>query len=147
MEWRLRITGTRLEYITAAKMAGEEGDYPNNPRQSSLYNWGRDKTLPKGIRRTIDQVEKTVARVKVNSSVPPPNHLSTELSTLASNIQALNSEVVKLDKSINGLRLKVSLRRFDGWFQLFLRSQNLRWFIVEFLLPVLLGLYALFLLA
>jgi hypothetical protein len=39
LEWRLRVTGTRLAFLTGARYGSEHADYPNDPRQSTLYNW------------------------------------------------------------------------------------------------------------
>ncbi len=41
--WRIRLTGSRLTYITGAKWTTEEGDYPDDPRQSNFYNWWQTK--------------------------------------------------------------------------------------------------------
>jgi hypothetical protein len=37
VEWRLRIPG--MQTAVRPVLASEEGDYPSDPRQSTLYNW------------------------------------------------------------------------------------------------------------
>jgi hypothetical protein len=47
-------------------------------------------------------------------------------------------------KAITDARIPTSLQRFDRWFEFFLRSQNLRWLLIEFLAPVGLAAVALY---
>ena len=42
LEWGARLTGTRVAFVTAGKFASEHGDYPSDPRKSTLYNWWKD---------------------------------------------------------------------------------------------------------
>lgn len=46
--------------------------------------------------------------------------------------------------AITDERIPTSLRRFDRWFELFLRSQNLRWFVIELIGPVAFSIAALY---
>src|SRR6267143_4593268 len=39
VEWRLRITGTRAAFQTGGMWGPDHADFPNDPRQSTLYNW------------------------------------------------------------------------------------------------------------
>ena len=61
-------------------------------------------------------------------------------------VAKLKGSVTEVGDTISALRIPVSLRRFDRWYHLFLRSQNLRWLVVELGAPILLGSYALVLL-
>lgn len=43
LAWWVRITGTRLAFVTTGKLAAEDADYPSDPNQSSLYYWWKDE--------------------------------------------------------------------------------------------------------
>ncbi len=47
-EWRLRLTGTRVAAVTVGTFAAEGGDYPGDPRQSTLANWWRQEATKIG---------------------------------------------------------------------------------------------------
>jgi hypothetical protein len=155
LEWRLRITGTRVAFVTTARLASEHGDYPSDPRQSTLYNWWKDEARKIGNfgakvqdmdNRLSDWESEMKAKfsqgadaMNIANAIRPVVGLREELAKFTRELKASVA-------SIEGARVPVSLRRFDSWFGLFLRSQNLRWLLIEFLAPVLVGGYALFLL-
>jgi hypothetical protein len=47
-EWRLRLTGTRVAFVTTGTFASLECDYPGDPRQSTLANWWREHAFRLG---------------------------------------------------------------------------------------------------
>lgn len=151
LEWRIRVTGTRVAFITAAFYAGDHSDYPNDPRQSSLSNWWQ------GQARSIGDIDAKIELV--NSQVTVANELietvgdDRDFDAVVQAVQHVRNEIVDvkgkietIQKTLEADRIPASLDRYDKWFALFLRSQNLRWLIVEFLLPFLLAGYALLLL-
>lgn len=68
------------------------------------------------------------------------------ISQVKEQVARLANKVEANTKAITDERIPASLKRFDGWFQLFLRSQNLRWLLVEFLAPLIYAGYALYVL-
>lgn len=153
-EWMLRVTGTRVTHITTARLAAEECDYPNDPRQSTLYNWWKDESrkissFQEPLERIENKLKAWEETVKNALEGKEPNVLNacTSINQVAEDIRKLKSSIENASKAIESQRIPVSLKRFDSCFQLFLRSQNLRWLIVEFGFPLLLGGYALALLA
>jgi len=58
----------------------------------------------------------------------------------------LQKSIDEVQKTISASRVPVSLKRFDGWVELFLRSQNLRWLLIDILVPALLAGSAIWLL-
>jgi hypothetical protein len=145
-EWRLRITGTRVGFITAGIFADENGDYPRNPRQSTLYNWWLQKqkemtSLPELLRMT----ERLAALSKAAQSQGEKNN-EKMIQDLSQEIKNLQSPTTQILNIIDSKRLDASLKRFDNAFLLFLRSQNLRWLIIECLTPLLIGAFSIFLL-
>lgn len=153
-EWRIRLTGTRAGFITIARLASEEGDYPSEPRQSSLYNWWLDGA------RTINQTAQIVERigislqaweVRVTNAMQGTNELNKRsaidsVHRISSDIARLRSTIAQIEKTLTSARIPVSLRRFDSWFLFFLKSQNIRWLIIDAGSPLALGLTALLML-
>lgn len=153
LEWRLRVTGTRVAFITAATYTSELGDYPTDPRQTSLYHWWKNEakkinsfTEPlDSIHTKLTDWEKKV-NAALGSSVPELNNVIVPIRQVLEEITKLNDSIVAAEKILTSDRIPASLNRFDNWFSFFLRSQNLRWLIIELLMPIFVGLYSLLLL-
>jgi len=155
LEWRLRVTGTKVAFVTTGMFASDHADYPRDPRQSTLYNWWKDDARKIGnLTGKLSDIEKKLnewdTRLKTQFTEKPDAMNIVNATNL---INSARDEVVKLKGSvtevkatISALRIPVSLRRFDRWYHLFLRSQNLRWLVVELGAPILVGSYALVLL-
>lgn len=153
-EWWLRLTGTRVAYVTTGKFASEEADYPNDPRQSTLYNWWKDEARKiSSLQAPFEDIHKKLetweATVKESLEGKNPNVVSAcmSINRISSDIQKLNKSIEQIGKAIDSQRIPVSLRRFDSHFQFYLRSQNLRWLVFELGFPLALGGCALFLLS
>lgn len=160
MEWKIRLTGTRVEYITVGRVASESGDHPNNPRQSTLYNWwleygpkAAEANLDFGhIRQGIQESLLTLKNIEDKLEAEENGQTINAVRCCQSQINSLEKAIKvseqKLAPALNFLavkRIEVSLERFDRWFHYFSQSQNWRWFIFDLLMPVLLGLAAIIL--
>lgn len=151
-EWWLRLSGTRVVYITGAKFASGQADYPDDPRQSTLYNWWKNEAGKiSSMREELDDVgkvlinwEKTV-RASLEGKDPNVVRACSSISEVSEKLNKLNSSIDNIGNLIGSERIPVSLKRFDRNFHIFLRSQNLRWLVVELAFPLLLGIYALLL--
>lgn len=152
LEWRLRVTGTRVAHVTTARFAGTGGDYPNDPRQSTLYNWWKDEAKRIGnLREWPAKVDarvtewETVLKAKFAEGADALNVASTTrmIAGIQNDLMRLSSSIEAASKAIESARIPTSLKRFDAWYELFLRSQNLRWLLIDFLAPVIAGSYAL----
>lgn len=155
LEWRLRVTGTRLAFLTGSRFGSEHADYPDDPRQSTLYTWWLDnaKRIGNFKETACDLSEKIKAWEEKVSSFQNGNdslNLANAMSTLnqaRSAADKLTKQIETTEKTLTAMRIPCSLGRFDGWFKLFLKSQNIRWLLVDILLPVLVGATAIYLLA
>lgn len=154
-EWRLRVTGTRVAFITTARLASEHGDYPSDPRHSTLYRWWTDQANKIGFlteradrtERQLQLLEETLkARFTEGTDALNIVNAIRPITEARQEISLLRNEVKNVSSAIGAMRVPVSLERFDAWFELFLRSQNLRWLVIDFLAPVAVGAYALLLL-
>lgn len=155
LEWRLRVTGTRLAFVTTAKMASEHGDYPDNPRQSTLYSWWsyqarrienigkRAHTIDESMKVWEEKLRTLYEERGKESNLHVVINTVTETRTA---IVDLKRSVERAHETLAAPRIPVSLGRFDRWFELFLRSENIRWLIIDVLVPVLAGVTALALL-
>lgn len=155
LEWRLRVTGTRVAFVTVARLASQDGDYPGDPRQSTLYNWWLGQAQSIGDLGTRwEEVNtkltdwETTLRVRFAEGADAMNivNATNRIRELREDLARFGREVQAASGAIQSQRIPASLERFDSWYALFLRSQNLRWLLVDFLAPVLTGGYALCLL-
>jgi hypothetical protein len=146
-EWRLRVTGTRTAFITAGVWSSEDGDHPSEPRQSTLYNWWKQRAPESGrTKAALERIENAI-RARLDQLEPPPSGELTkaerdetfQLAEVKSDLESVRMEIQRQNTVLESKRIEVSLRRFDGAYQLFLRSQNLRWLIMEAGFPVLFG--------
>ncbi len=155
LEWRLRITGTRLSFITTGRLSSEHGDYPNDPRQSTLYYWwisqaeriGNFSPKLEELKKQLQSLESDL-RDKYNSGADAMNIVNAcrSLHEGIENIAALRRSIEEAQKTLSATRIPVSLERFNKWFEFFLRSQNLRWLIIDIFVPLFLSVYAILLL-
>ncbi len=153
-EWWLRLTGTKVAHVTTGRFSSEAGDYPNDPRQSTLYNWWKSEARKiSSLQEPLDNIHKKLetweASVKESLEGKNPNVINAcmSINQVSSDVQKLNKSIEQIGKSLESQRIPVSLKRFDSHYQFYLRSQNLRWLVFELGFPLLLGAYALLLLS
>ncbi len=157
LEWRLRITGTRSAFRTGSFYEPDHVDHPVDPRQSTLYNWWTQQHH--AIARVGEVVEELQAKLKawendinaIRQGKSDP--YSTNLNNVIGGLSQIHVQYADLARAIKANteaitddRIPTSLKRFDDWFRLFLKSQNLRWLLIEFCAPVAIagfGLYEL----
>jgi hypothetical protein len=155
MEWRLRITGTRRGFVTGMMWESEHADIPSDPRQSTLYNWWKQQAGGIGNLAAMAEELKTKCSqwesdLKARfTGTPDWTNISNIMSLLAAtreNAFKISTGVEAAEKALKAPRIVVSLKRFDRWFQLFLRSQNLRWLVIDLCVPFAFAILALYLL-
>jgi len=158
LEWRLRVTGTRRAFVTGSLMESRHADIPVNSRQSTLYNWwwqqsrsiGELGNLASNLRAACDRWEADIRKLTDTQPSSPNmqnlNNVLQSLSECGTQAARLAHNVEANTKAITDERIPTSLKRFDAWFELFLRSQNLRWLVIELVAPIVLALFALYIL-
>ena len=150
-QWRIRLTGTRLAHQTGAIWGTDLADYPSDPRQSSLYRWWVERAgqignisgymteLDAKVKRWGDQMNSALTtESKINL-----NNAMHSLGEMTNAIHEMKGKVKEAAKVISSQRIPASLERFDNWFFRYQRSELARWFVLEWGLPILLGLSAL----
>lgn len=155
LEWRLRITGTRRGFITGATWGSEHEDIPREPRQSTLYNWWKQEARAIGnLTATAQQLNAKCAQWEADlksrfAGTSDWTNISNVMTLIAQTREHANkiaTGIKAATKALNSPRLMVSLSRFDRWFEIFLRSQNLRWLVLDLCAPLALAIWALYLL-
>ncbi|RYF18634.1 MAG: hypothetical protein EOO30_02590 [Comamonadaceae bacterium] len=160
LEWRVRITGTRLAFTTGSKWGSNHADYPDDPRQSSLYRWWTDHAPQfgvvtdhlKGFESRLATLEQQVSSA-MRSTLAAEPQVQADAASIVTAIRETRDRLTHVEGSVRTAvevvqsgRVPESLSRFDNWFAIFLRSQNLRWLVIDIGAPVLAAGYALVLL-
>lgn len=149
-EWRIRITGTRLSYITEGTWGHAAKDTPNDPRQSTLMTWWTEQaSILSQYGNLIDDLKADVknlddaAKSKDLGELPNVNNIIQQTTELNSNLNTLRDIIENTKRTIESQRIPVSLERFEKWFRRFSWSQLTRFFLLEWGLPIGLSLWAL----
>lgn len=133
-EWRLRLSVSKVAFMTASKYSGVYEDAPNDPHQSTLFYYLLGKR--KGsLTDTHNQLANAVSKLSDNENT---NKIQ-QLEEIKRRADQINDNL----KFLN--RIPVSLSRFEKHFKLFHWSQSARWIVLEWALPILLGLWAIYL--
>lgn len=149
-EYRLRSTGAKVRFQTGSIWADAGIDAPIHPRQSTLYNWWHEAArgfdaLPETLEDSLKRLNAAIDDLKVlqqqgnDAAGQNLNQAISSSTTAQAALMTLNSQVKTATETIANERIPVSLERFDKAFQFRAMSQNLRWLILEFGFPVLLG--------
>ncbi|MCH7501112.1 MAG: hypothetical protein IH886_14100 [Nitrospinae bacterium] len=155
-EWMVRITGTKVAHVTAGKMVSEEGDYPSDPRQSTLYNWWKGQAGRIGnFKENLDSIEERLDEIATeiqnngegNISQQNLNNVTHPISNIKNTLHDLQNRIKVTNETFESTRIPVSLERFDQCYKSLLKTQNLRWLVIEFLFPLLVGSMAIVMLA
>jgi hypothetical protein len=140
-EWRLRITGNKaaaMPYDAAKKGI-------TDPRQLTLYGWW--VALPSQLSQLKVLADETSAKLQSWQAQPTPTYDADSqaiLQAIQTNTSSLAAAVHQAETILKAQRVPVSLERFDSWFLRFQSSQNWRWLLLEFGLPTLLGVLAIY---
>ncbi|WP_223513463.1 hypothetical protein [Pseudomonas sp. GL-R-26] len=146
-EWSVRVTGTKLAFVTGAKLGATGADYPDDPKQSTLYTWwlqeARSMTaysdLLRRVEKSIEGLNGHVEHLeKVDGTVG--GTVSRSIQEVSSSLQQIKHSLASTEDVIANTRIPFSLERFDKRFELLLKSQNARVLLIEVALPIALSL-------
>ena len=146
--WRLRVTGmAELSPQTGSRFSSSLGDYPSNPRNSTLYRWWHESSSAfSNMRIQVENLKDTTRELgKKIAAYPDPHDNKLRLLSFESHLNELKKSLEKTQEALTSERIPVSLSRYDQWFKLYQWNQLTKWFIVDWLLPIALGALALFL--
>ncbi|HCG7279380.1 TPA: hypothetical protein NJ358_000106 [Vibrio parahaemolyticus] len=151
-EWEIRVTGTKEAFIRAVDMDFDEAikpPYPSDPRNSTFYFWwstqakriGNLNTHLTNINQRIESMEKSITDMRekgVNLNRSDAN-ISSQVQPLKIDIDGAVSSINRMEKVLDGNQLLISMRTFDRRYRYFLKSQNIRWFVIDFFGPIILS--------
>lgn len=152
--WRLRITGTNVGFRFSPVWNTHGTDHPPDPQQSTLYNWWRDQSVVfknmtevvSRLQANIDKLAAAPAHHGAAEAAQPNNSIASQIEAFKLDMNTVAQQLEVTRGIMEDQRIAASLKRFDSAFSLFLRSQNLRWLVVEAGFPLLLGGCSIFLL-
>lgn len=151
-EWEVRVTGTKETFICADDMDIDEAvkpPYPSDPRNSTFYYWwstqakriGTLKEHLTNINQRIESMENAIheMREKGASLNRSDVNISSQVQPLKIEIDSAVRSITRMEKVLIGNQLLVSMKTFDRRYRYFLKSQNIRWFIIDFFGPIMLS--------
>ncbi|MFQ2467543.1 hypothetical protein ACK312_04480 [Aeromonas caviae] len=148
--WRIRLTGSRLNPSRSSGETFSSGnesveDVSGEERNSTIYTWLFEQELKvsvilRSIKDSSDQLSEIQHDFKERKEVPGG------VESLESCVKALESYTGKLECVILSARVHESFLRYDKWFHYMLKTQSLRWLLLDCAIPILLGLFALIIL-
>lgn len=148
-EWSIRITGTKLSFVTGAKLGATGADYPNNPKQSTLYTWwlqeARSMTAYSELLNRVDEsIHEFSSHIEQlqKRDMTSAGSVSQSIQRMSNTLEQVRHSLASAESVITSTRVPESLSRFDRRFRLLLKSQNLRTAIIEVGIPVFLSLAA-----
>lgn len=150
-EWALRLTGTRLAFVTGGSYGRVGADYPNDPKQSTLYTWWLQQSrsivayneLLQRVDKSIEDFTAHTDELQVSDRTAAGT-ISVSIQGMKATLEQLRGSLASVESVISDVRIPESLGRFDNRFRLLLKSQNLRLVLVEVGMPIVLALTAIF---
>lgn len=144
--WRVRLTGTRLDVDrgSPSSMAGddEEADYSGDERNSTIYTWMFERAP--SFHAVINNIEGYgLALQKACARLDETDGFIVNSSDVNGNKNALIQSIDKFIEYNNSVRINESIKRFDNWFNMMIRSQSIRWLVLDCIFPILLAFIAL----
>ena len=145
-EFRLRSTGTTLAHKTGMMWTSVNADYPDDPRQSTLYTWWLQRRDDLPSADAISQTKSDLQQLSSKADALTNSAGTQEHQELISSVRRAEAALTKVEQALvvqqaiqSDPRIPTALKRFDQAFQNHAISQNLRWFIFDFGIPVVLG--------
>jgi hypothetical protein len=137
---RIRITGSRPQHITIAKWAGNGLDYPNDPRNSSLYAWFSDQSPD-----LTDMIKVNKKLIDIADSVrsKPGDEYENDVKKIKEFASKINNINADID---NMCRLLESIRRFESFFWEYAAHQRARVIVIEIIVPFFMAITSIFVL-
>ncbi|QNF15902.1 hypothetical protein FT669_00330 [Aeromonas jandaei] len=143
--WRVRLTGSKLGTYRGSS-GGFSGDDPQEDTvgdeiNSTFYNWMIERTH--GYHALIDLISNQKAELDILSRKVLEEESNPEvISKIELKVNALNDSVERLSKYLDSIRISESMKRFDKWFDMVIKSQSRRWLILDCIFPISVGFFA-----
>lgn len=126
-ENRLRLTGIAVPMARRASYISRNHELEPNvgsERQSTIHSWWKgSQKIAEGQKELMNRIE---GHIQMEELQPAVNSIKNLLERIGSQAEYI----------------EFALRRYEEGFWLHLRSQLLRWLILEYFMPIVLGLFA-----
>lgn len=147
-EWEIRLTGYENADVLDVPFYNDQTDFAKDPRQSTLYNWWlksarQIQPLDEMMRNLIENIDSMIASGTQIFDPPRGSNFNAEMGKVRSELDKIDKAMETVNTTLTNSRLVSSLALFDTRFRHFHASQNLRWILIEWLLPIGIGLLAL----
>ena len=152
-EWEVRVTGTRGAFKRADHNDLDEAihpSYPSDPRNSTLYYWWTTqakkiayiKTNISSANDKLEEMESIVHKLREDGTVKLSRdtvNISWQVHPIKEDWESIKKSILAIEKTLTADQLIESLAKFDRRYRYFLRSQNIRWFVIDFAFPIILA--------
>lgn len=147
-EWEIRTTGTKGAFPPVDNMNLDEAihpDFPSDARNSTLYYWWKTQTkyignlepLFEDAKSKMEGFEAKVHEVTDRDSLTRDAlNISVHVMPLKESWASIDSSLKAIKQTLSSEQIPKSLRTFDRRYRFFLVSQNIRWFLIEYLAPI-----------
>lgn len=139
---RIRVTKSNIKFLTGLFPSSDDADHPSDLKNSSLHNWYVEN-LPRLNSQFDDAHKKIEELLKIYEVEKIKQDAGTE--EIQKCFAYLNS-IEQTLKELLSRRLIKSLKNFDNSLRCYRGVDLTRWIMIEIALPVLMGIYALYLL-
>ncbi len=147
-EWQVRQSGTKKfnKSYNDIMYTDMDNSYlsPNDPRNSTLYYWWSTQAKKSSdINISINDILKNneeIFKILNSGSDNEKNTYRFKFHDNFDKIDKIQKSFHILENAFNSEQIEQSLSKFDARFKTLLISQNLRWIILEFLIPIILSL-------
>ncbi len=147
-EWKLRLTGSNLTFQTSSFWGSDYDDSPMSPRQSTLYVFLMgNMTIITELQKQLDEIKHRTSNWEDAVEKRLEDQSTTNFEGIIKpHLDSLNDVLKRITQKLNYLnRIPISLCRFEKSFKLFHWGQSARWLVLEWLLPLGLGLWSIYL--
>ncbi|HDI3211702.1 TPA: hypothetical protein PMB29_003499 [Vibrio cholerae] len=145
--WRVRLTGTKhIEFRGNRGSVGssfEALDFTGKSENSNLYVWMLENNS--ATNSVVEQLNKHWLEVEgLCQGLKSDSSDQSKLDGLLKKLNEIDSSSKSLERHLTNIRISASLHRFDNWYHFLVRSQSVRWLLLDVLLPVSIGIYSLY---
>lgn len=148
-EWSIRVTGTKLTFLTGGKRGSVGADYPDDPKQSTLYAWWlQESQSMTAYADLVGLVEKSIQHFSEHTAqlqqkdMSSAESVSASIQNMKNTMEQLRHSLAATESVVTNTRIPESLARFDQRFRLLLKSQNMRTLFLEVAIPIILSIAA-----
>ncbi|MBW3844996.1 hypothetical protein [Aeromonas hydrophila] len=145
--WRVRLTGCKLEVRRGSTAtfgsSNSQSDSTGKEVNSNLYVWMIERAP--SYHAVMDQIDKKQTELtQMISNVNNEQLGDTVLSQVRDTLVELDKHIITMNEYLNSMRVNESLKRFDNWFDLMIKTQSIRWLMLDVILPTVSGVIAIF---